>query len=272
MKLTNIDNYFSDMDYLDNDFLNNNDVTVSFYNTLKIIKEKQNKGIIPIDEYIILSSEYDSIEYGYYMANIHYDLFDINIYKNSRLENRILFFLRHLDKDVFKERNFFIRGFDVCFRDYLCNIYNIDNKCECLREIVFKYGNDLEKDIYFLSWQLFYRDEYIGEHILACLGKNYVKEEYDIIDRLDFDSDNDFISFCNKVIAYRMDIIKHYSILEFDDCKESVLSELNKLKRIIIVCGTYNYDLEDKIVAILDYVNRERELYDKYGLGVIYDY
>ena len=183
MKKENIEKYFSKMSWLDEEIARNlaspgrNERSDRYYAVLQTIKDKQSKGEIPSDEdYLALGgirknrAHCQNVEYGYYTANIHYDLFHYDPSDKDSLEDRILYFIEHQDLDKYAKDNFFL-NFPADFSNYLSHLYKIDisghdnngvldksreDKLSCLNDafcmrrlvnIIERYGNDKEKSI-----------------------------------------------------------------------------------------------------------------------------
>jgi len=138
MNTEGITNYFSKMDWLDEEIARSeaspgkNERSDKYYAALKAIKEKQNKGEIPSDEdYFAVGgirknrSHCQNIEYGYYMANIHYDLFEYDLTEKDSLEDRILYFIEHAEFDEDNKDNFLL-NFPANFSYYLSHVYETD--------------------------------------------------------------------------------------------------------------------------------------------------
>ena len=155
MILKNLNQIFSDMDWLDEEIKRNelsegrNERSDAYYNNLLTIKNKQQAGIIPFEEYKSLKrlKQLRTIEYGYYTANIHYELFIYDINNKDKLEDRIIFFISNARKEIFKEDSWFRLNFSLDFLQYLENIYDIEYREHDLEYFVNKYGNAKEKEI-----------------------------------------------------------------------------------------------------------------------------
>ena len=181
MNKENIEKHFSPMAWLDEEIARSqtssgrNERSDRYYAALKTIKDKQRRGEIPSDEdYLALGgirknrTHCHNIEYGYYTANIHYDLFHYDPSDKDSLEDRILYFIEHAELDENAKDNFFL-NFPVNFSYYLSHIYKTDvlrhdnngvldksreDKLSCLYDafcmrrlvsIIERYGNDKEK-------------------------------------------------------------------------------------------------------------------------------
>ena len=114
MILENINQIFSKMEWLDEEIERNsksegrNNKSDFYYKNLSEIREKQRKGIIPLDEYKNVGRQ-ESIEYGYYIANIHYELFKYNMDNKDILEDRIIFFLQNAHDEIFESKDSWFR-------------------------------------------------------------------------------------------------------------------------------------------------------------------
>lgn len=138
MNKENIEKYFSPMVWLDEEIARNqvspgkNERSDRYYAVLQRIKDKQRRGEIPSDEdYLALGgirknrTHCHNIEYGYYMANIHYDLFRFDLSDKDSLEDRILYFIEHAELDENAKDNFFL-NFPANFSSYLSHVYKVD--------------------------------------------------------------------------------------------------------------------------------------------------
>ena len=181
MNKKNIEKHFSPMAWLDEEIARNqaspgrNERSDRYCAALQTIKDKQSRGEIPSDEdYLALGgirknrTHCHNIEYGYYMANIHYDLFHYDLSDKDSLEDRILYFIEHAELDENAKDNFFL-NFPANFSYYLSHIYKTDvlrhdnkralnksreDKLSCLYDafcmrrlvdMIERYGNDKEK-------------------------------------------------------------------------------------------------------------------------------
>lgn len=142
MNTEGIINYFSKMDWLKEELSRyqksegKNERSDKYYSTLKTIKSKQDRNQIPTDEeYISLGkirknrAFLHTVEYGYYTANIHYDLFRCDPSEKDQLEERILYFIDHADKnddEMTEEYGWFLLNFPSDFLWYLMHVYKKD--------------------------------------------------------------------------------------------------------------------------------------------------
>ena len=138
MNKKNIEKHFSPMAWLDEEIARNqaspgrNERSDRYYAALQTIKDKQRRGEIPSDEdYLALGgigknrTYCHNIEYGYYTANIHYDLFHYDLSDKDSLEDRILYFIEHAELDENAKDNFFL-SFPANFSSYLSHVYKAD--------------------------------------------------------------------------------------------------------------------------------------------------
>ena len=181
MNKENIEKHFSPMAWLDEEIERNetssgrSERSDRYYAVLKTIKDKQRRGEIPSDEdYLALGgirknrAHCQNIEYGYYTANIHYDLFHYDLSDKDSLEDRILYFIEHAELDENAKDNFFL-SFPANFSSYLSHIYKADKSSQNnewildksredkmsrlndafymrrLVDMIERYGNDKEK-------------------------------------------------------------------------------------------------------------------------------
>ena len=154
----NIDiNYFSEMKWLDELIKERNREYNFYYDNLIKIKNKQNIGIIPYDEYKVVGRRrraLSNVEYGYYMSNIHYDLY--YLIDSDELEKRIIWFLDNACDETFEKDSWFMLNFPYDFNQYIRNIYykKLDKETYDLyfnnmsiEEIIDEIGTEKEKII-----------------------------------------------------------------------------------------------------------------------------
>ena len=138
--------------------------TEAFYETLKMIRQAQNRGEVPEKVYKALGAlrGHESIEYGYYLANIHYYLFAdclefqfSETYKKS-VNERIKFFLENADPSGLAGRGWFPLNFPFAYLHFLEGFYgryrqeSMDEPLGALMNLcslVDRYGDSLEKEI-----------------------------------------------------------------------------------------------------------------------------
>ena len=125
-----------------------------YYAALETIKDKQSRGEIPSDEdYLALGgnrknrAHRQNIEYGYYTANIHYDLFHYDPSDKDSLEDRILYFIEHAELGENAKDNFFL-SFPANFSSYLSHIYKADKPTRDSRETLDKSREDKLSRLY----------------------------------------------------------------------------------------------------------------------------
>lgn len=143
-----------------------NDHTKGYYEALKSIKGKQDLGnSIPSCNYRIIGSSnrkkgFDTAEYGYYTANIHYYLYEsCSEYEKSdaykgKLNARILYFLRNADPKALIPHGWFWLNFPSNYMRFLSIFYNAqvpasdpERALELLVNLVHENGNDDENEI-----------------------------------------------------------------------------------------------------------------------------
>ena len=181
MKLELNEYVFARMQYIENEMeiqksIGSNPRSEQYYKTLLEIRDIQNSGQIPSDELYRRFAEikghnqqlYDSVEYGYYLANIHYYLFEsrseyekTNEYKDV-LNKRILYFLNNADRDnlLFKCGEFltnfpfnYLRFLEHFYSKRLDNYYQ-DSCTSDVKRFVETYGKDDEKEIANIIYEL----------------------------------------------------------------------------------------------------------------------
>lgn len=91
----------------------------------------------------------------------------------------------------------------------------------------------------------------------------------DIIKRLDFKNTNVFYDYCEKIIQSRIDIICKYNMVDYSDCINSEIQELNRLEPIIINCCFDDYYLIDDFANHFETRFDLYSLKDKYGILII---
>jgi len=191
------------------------------------------------------------------------------------LDEKILSFLIKCDKElVIKEDKKLLIEFKNKYIKYLKNIYDIKDNYKHLDYIIYEYGNDIEIEIYKVLWRLYLKDEYINNYLNDYY---FIPEEireifkdHELIDYYENMDDQAFISKCKDIIKNRVDIIKQYNVIRFDECISSNINELNKLKPLIFYPGEYEYELHDLIYYILEeYCENDKIWVSKYGLLLI---
>ena len=281
MVLENINQIFSKMEWLDEEIEKyrkseeKNKKSNTYYKNLIDIREKQRNGIIPFDEYKNVGV-LESIEYGYYMANIHYELFKYNIENKDVLEDRIIFFLQNARDEIFEsEDSWFRLNFYLDYSGYLREIYHSDENWQRLEDYVYEYKNEKEKLIYDILWKKYMKSEYINERINSIYFSKEINAYFidaELIDADSFEDDQEFIRFCKKAILDRVNIMKRYSILNFSECKNHHIVDIYRLKGIVIYCGKYDYELQDVIYCNLEDICKCDAWEIKYGIRLITDY
>jgi|GEM_PF-3247023 len=140
--------------------------TKVYYESLKAIREAQAKGETPIELYRALGNRTGGptpVERGYYLANIHYYLFDncsefekTEDYK-AAVNERIELFLENADIGLLGKSEWFLLSFPAYYRYFLELFYGRHHEEDdigglegCymdLTSLADAYGNDLEKKI-----------------------------------------------------------------------------------------------------------------------------
>ena len=150
---------FSDMDYLDNEIKRYkgkypNPNTENYYKALTNIKNIQQKGNIPTEaDYLEVgkSKYFNSVEYGYYTANIHYDLFRYDE-SYTTLFKRIVYFFDNADSKVLLDKSgWFTLNFPFDLLTYIetvfdlerVSIYDEKDIIKYLEEVAFKSKDTL---------------------------------------------------------------------------------------------------------------------------------
>lgn len=134
----------------------------TYYNNLLAIKNKQQAGIIPFEEYKSLKrlKQFRTIEYGYYAANIHYDLFIYYKDQKEIIDDRIIFFLQNASNEIFdNEYSWFRLNFYLDYSGALRDYYQCEEKNYDLKYFVNKYGNAKEKEIYEILCNKYLKNE-----------------------------------------------------------------------------------------------------------------
>ena len=281
MKLEKINQIFSNMDWLDEKIKRNevsegrNEFSDLFYKTLETIRKKQQEGIVPYDEYKLLGKEksLDTIDCGYYIANIQYELFNFDIAKKDLLEDRIIFFLNNANRELFKDKNSWFRlNFINDFRKYLKEVYSIVENYNDLEYIIDEFCGSKEKEIYDILWALFLKKEYFEKNIFDDYKPKEMTELFvnaQIIDIDDFLDEQKFIDYCKTEITERVNIIRKYSVLWFKDCENHELIDVRKLRSIVIYCGKYNYEIQNLLCLILDDIGSDSRYNIEYKYGIM---
>ena len=118
------------------------------------------------------------------------------------------------------------------------------------------------------------KKKYLKNKILELYHLNSYDAYFDseIIDIDDYSNEEVFINYVISSIEYRVNIVNTYSISKFNECKESTILEVTKLKGIIIYCGINNWNLQDIIYDYLDSKFDFKILEFKYGIILLTDY
>lgn len=145
---------FSKMEWLDKEIERNaaspgrNEYSDWYYSTLEKIRESQEDGTIDDIQYALLGawSVKAAIAYGYYTANIHYDLYQSST-DIDELEDRIISFIEITDPEVLRDGSWFTLNFMTNFRSFLIlkgrkNLENMD-----FNEWIEEQGSEKEKRI-----------------------------------------------------------------------------------------------------------------------------
>ena len=91
----------------------------------------------------------------------------------------------------------------------------------------------------------------------------------EIFKRSDFKNTSEFYDYCEKIIQSRIAIISKYNMVDYNDCINSEMQELNRLEPIIIDCCFDDYYLIDDFA---DYCETKFDLHslkDKYGILIL---
>lgn len=91
----------------------------------------------------------------------------------------------------------------------------------------------------------------------------------DIIKRSDFKNTNEFYDYCEKIIQSRIDIISKYNMVDYNDCINSEIHELNKLEPVIIDCCFEDDYLIDDFANYFETKFDLHSLKDKYGILIM---
>ena len=273
MVLENINQIFSKMDWLDKPI---KDGMSQFYTKIFYsIRKKQNTGIIPLNEYKQIGG-IGTVEYGYYMANIAFELGNYDEEEYASLQDRILFFIQNVSQKLFEYDDSWFRSiFYKDYSKYLREKYTSEEGGEDLEYYVYEYKNTKEKEIYDFLWNKYLKKEYFKEKNDNPYWSKEINQLFldaEIIDIDDFISEADFKEACKHAIAERVAILKRYQVLHFSECKNHHLFNVNKLKGIIIYCGKFNYDLQDEIFHIIDKITDSGAWEIKYGIRLFTDY
>ena len=91
----------------------------------------------------------------------------------------------------------------------------------------------------------------------------------EIFKRSDFKNTSEFYDYCEKIIQSRIAIISKYNMVDYNDCINSEIQELNRLEPIIIDCC---FDDDYLIDDFADYFETKFDLHslkDKYGILIL---
>ncbi len=286
MKLEKAIQIFSKMEWIVRD---KNDRAVEI---MRKIREKQNSGIIPLDEYKEIfrwysdnfCKEFSYLEsplLGYYLMNIVYDFYSGYPEEIDDVEDRFIFFLQNYGNkfSLTKDKDFIDDFIIDCYRRFLMWIKRTPTNSY---DLIIEQGSFVgkEKEIFQLLWNLYIKNEYIVEHARIDWESTDTKdlfsrlEDAQIIDIDEYDNQDYFITVCKDIIKNRIEIIKQNSILSFKECHNHQMLELKKLKHIIFFCGPYNYELEDLLYCILEEYCEclVDKCSDRFGLSLVIDY
>jgi hypothetical protein len=108
-------------------------------------------------------------------------------------------------------------------------------------------------------------DEYVFELDDAIFNNS----NRDIIKRVDFKSLEEFYRYCDDIIKSRISLIKKYNMVDYNDCLNSDLYELNSLQPIIIDgCFNDSYII-DEFAYYFENKYDLHSLKNKYGILII---
>ncbi len=115
-----------------------------YYETLLKIRDAQNNNVA-VDDSLYRLVGFGSVDYGYYTANISYDLFEGTDDKDS-IEERIINFMETIDHSAVEKDGVFALNFMREFKFYLSNfVYpNIKN---ITPDWIKEFGSEKEKKI-----------------------------------------------------------------------------------------------------------------------------
>ena len=172
--------YLSPMGFLDgylSDYVKEECDQTPFYEALKRIRDIQDKGDIPSDELYESvglarnNKDLATVEFGYYISDIHYYLFDecspyfIGDEANKdSLNKRILFFLLNADHEALFSFGWFLLNLPGEYLSFLKRHYKKKETIEAktiwdnpivLHEYVNQYGDDTEKEIAIILIDMF---------------------------------------------------------------------------------------------------------------------
>ena len=163
MKIKKEDYMFSSMSFMERDEC---DLSNPYYEALAKIRDIQNRGEVPSDEdYKAVgrtqrSKGFDTVEYGYCTANIHYCLFEsypeyekTNEYKDL-INKRILYLLKNGSTEALLNRGLIPLNFQN-YTNFLVSFYDKEDQysidstfgVDFLEDFVSEYGNEDEKTI-----------------------------------------------------------------------------------------------------------------------------
>lgn len=91
----------------------------------------------------------------------------------------------------------------------------------------------------------------------------------EIFKRSDFKNTCEFYDYCEKIIQSRIAIISKYNMVDYNDCINSEIQELNRLEPIIIDCCFDDYYLIDDFANYFESKFDLHSLKDKYGILIL---
>ena len=109
----------------------------------------------------------------------------------------------------------------------------------------------------------------MDEYVFGIENAIFNNLNRDIIKRIEFKNTKEFYNYCEMIIQTRSDIIQRYNMVNYEDCINSEIQELNKLEPIIIDCCFDDYYLIDDFANYFETKFDLHSLKDKYGILII---
>lgn len=122
-------------------------------------------------------------------------------------------------------------------------------------------------DIFFYIIKL--KEGYNMDYTFGLEDSIFNNPNRDIIKRLDFRDISEFYNYCEMIIQSRIDIICKYNMVDYSDCINSEIQELNRLEPIIIDCCFNDDYLIDDFANYFEIKFDLHSLKDKYGILII---
>ena len=108
----------------------------------------------------------------------------------------------------------------------------------------------------------------MDEYVFGIENAIFNNLNRDIIKRIEFKNTKEFYNYCEMIIQTRSDIIQRYNMVNYEDCINSEIQEINKLGPIIDGCFN-DYYLIDDFANYFETIFDLHSLKDKYGIVIM---